>query len=173
MSAVTIPNLYDEYAEWTDNVAQYPKTAEASYLALGIADEWGELNQAVGEFFLAEAGDVCWYLARYCTKVLNVSFSDAVELSKAYTPAQWAIQTHIGIIAGVEKKRIRDGENWDSETRFRKEGSAYGAVKNLITTLNYLLEARGYSLAEALHYNMKKLSKRLEAGTIKGDGDVR
>lgn len=170
---MTLENIFDQYAVWTETVAQYPVTQEAPYLVLGIADEWGELNQAVGDNYLAEAGDVCWYIARYCTKVLRVSFQKAFEDSKAEVPSQWSIISFTGTLAGIEKKRIRDGAGWSEELLYRKNQIAYGAIKKLLCTLSWLLVSRGYTIEEALIYNMKKLNKRLEVGTIKGDGDNR
>jgi hypothetical protein len=182
-SNVTI-EAYDKYAEWTDEVAQYPVTAEAFYLALGIADEGGELTVAqskgVNEYILAEAGDVCWYLARYLTKVLKVSFGKSVMTAgrlradgfHRITGPRFALE-HVGIIAGIEKKRVRDGANWDERKLFEKERAATDSALALISWLEEGLRTRGLSLSQAIVYNKSKLSKHLDEGTIKGDGDHR
>lgn len=170
---MVLETIFDEYAAWTDTVAVYPLEYEPQYLALGISDEWGELNQAVGDAYLKESGDVLWYIARYCTKVLKVSFQQAFEYSKAHAAAQWSILTHIGIISGVEKKRIRDGHKWNTETLYMKNRAAFDAIKNLLATISYLLNSRGYTIEQALAENMKKLDARKATNTIHGDGDNR
>lgn len=173
-------NLFDEYASWTDTTAKYPVTApqgycsEPSYLALGIADEAGELSEAmVGDERLKEGGDVLWYCSRYATKVLGVNFSAVVEDARSrVNPARHAI-LHTGIICGVEKKRIRDGSRWTNEVRAEKTANAYAALVNVVAWVMWELHASGFSLEDAINANMGKLTKRLEAGTIHGDGDNR
>ena len=176
--------FYDNYVLWTDEVAQYPQTAEAFYLALGVAGEGSELIVATQsnnrDDILAEAGDVCWYLSRYIAKVLGKGFGDYINVAAVQrkgglhrlTGPRFALE-HIGKICGVEKKRVRDGETWDDRKRFEKNAIASDSAIALISWLEDLLRDNGYSLAQALVYNQKKLSKRLEVGTIKGDGDHR
>ena len=179
-------NQFDAYAEWTDTTAKYPTTApqgycsEPSYLALGIADEAGELcTTRPDESRLKEGGDVLWYAARYATKVLGVNFSaivrDAMSLPDAalgFGPVRNGL-AYVAIIAGVEKKRIRDGSMWNNATRALKAEAAYGALVRVVSWVSWELAAAGYSLDEAIAKNMGKLTARLEAGTIHGDGDNR
>lgn len=173
--------LFDEYANWTESVAKYPPTAEPFYLALGIADEAGELSKAMpGEERLKEGGDVLWYAARYATKVLGVNFSAVVAdaISRAHPAPNITlpapnITLHVGILCGVEKKRIRDGSRWTNEVRAEKAANAYAALVNVVAWVLWELSAAGYTLEEAVNANMGKLTKRLEAGTIHGDGDNR
>lgn len=164
--------IFDDYAKWTDNVAQYPETAEAFYLALGIADECGELSSCATEEDLKEAGDVLWYAARYATRVLGVNFSAVVEdaLSDATIVN---INRDVGAICGVEKKRIRDGASWDGQKSAEKVKVSYTALVNVVRWVNNIVTARGHSLEDAIQLNIQKLSARLDAGTIKGDGDNR
>ncbi len=165
-------SAFDDYAAWTDSVAQYPPDAEPFYLALGIADEIGEYSVAVDEDSqLAEAGDVMWYCARYATRVLGVPFSDVVRDSVNSSPR--LAMANVGIICGFEKKRIRDGESWSEEKRAQKAAQAYTALCCIIAWVQAGIWRRPISLREAISYNRSKLSMRLEAGTIKGDGDNR
>lgn len=178
-------NLFDSYANWTDTTAKYPVTApqgycsEPSYLALGIADEAGELAESMpNEERLKEGGDVLWYASRYATKVLGVNFSAVVADAKK-AQANFDAKPHrnailyTGIICGVEKKRIRDGSRWNSEVRAEKMANAYAALVNVVAWVEWELAAVNYSLEDAVNANMGKLTKRLEAGTIHGDGDNR
>jgi NTP pyrophosphatase (non-canonical NTP hydrolase) len=168
--------MLDLYAEWTNAVAKYPPTAEPFYLALGIADECGELAAAIlPEDIILEAGDVLWYCARYSTRVLGIPFSQVAghvmpmdPYLMAHPPMRYA-----GIICGVEKKRIRDGEFWDAAKLAAKNHEAHGALLNLLSWVLWNLKYRNSSFKDAIEQNVNKLSGRLEAGTIRGDGDKR
>lgn len=165
--------LFDEYASWTDTTAKYPPEAEPFYLALGIADEAGELAEALpGPDRLKEGGDVLWYAARYAVKVLGVPFSDVVRDSLDLAFPRSATP-YVGTICGVEKKRIRDGANWDEAKRDEKMSAAYSSLVYVIAWVNGELTAAGFTLEQAAEANMGKLNKRLADGTIQGDGDNR
>ena len=175
-------NLFDDYAGWTDTTAKYPVTApsgycsEPSYLALGIADEMGELVvTGLDENRLKEAGDVLWYAARYATKVLRVNFSAAVEDARflVLDDKHFHITEQTGIICGVEKKRIRDSASWNDLIRGDKERAAYSALVKVITYVIDMLHEGGYTIEQAIERNMGKLNARLQSGTIHGDGDNR
>lgn len=164
----------NEYASWTDTVAQYPETAEAFYLALGMVDEWGEAWAAVGkENFISEVGDVLWYATRYCVRVLKMPLSEMIKMAEAREPFPSMMVVFLGDIAGVEKKRIRDGANWSDEVKQTKYNKAVNALSGILSILMFHLEQRGYTLEQCLSGNRMKLSGRLEHGTIKGDGDSR
>jgi hypothetical protein len=165
--------IYDDYAKWTDNVAQYPVTAENFYLALGIADEAGELLSCTRDEDVKEAGDVLWYVSRYATKVLGVNFSAVVEDALTGEPSLVDVGVHIGAICGVEKKRIRDGASWNAEKALEKTSIAYNALVGVVKWTNNILTAHNHTLIDAIELNISKLGARLEAGTIKGDGDHR
>lgn len=170
-------NKFDEYASWTDTTAKYPVTApqgycsEPSYLALGIADECGELAACPDSEEVKEAGDVMWYCARYAVKVLGIPFSEVV--SEAQQRQFYGdVSEQIGAICGVEKKRIRDGHLWTPEVLAEKQGKAYNA---LVCVVGYVLNILSgeYTLEHVVDVNMGKLNARLDAGTIQGDGDHR
>lgn len=169
-------NPFDAYAIWTEEVAKYPPSAEPFYLALGIADEMGELDNVADddqENIVKEAGDVLWYIARYVTRVLKMPFSDAVASARAMDYNGNFLQSYIGAICGVEKKRIRDGADWTYFQLTIKETAAHNAIVNLIKALDERLIDAGSSLEAALSVNVSKLTSRLEQGTIQGDGDNR
>lgn len=169
-------NLYDAYASWTDSVAKYPPTAEPFYLALGIADESGELVAAtLPDEVLKEGGDVLWYCARYSVRVLRIPFSMMID-ALVHTPrGVWSedAMKNIGTIAGVEKKRIRDGEMWDDAKLAAKQREARNAVVQVLAWVRNELNQAGFTIADAIEANQGKLNKRAEDGTLRGDGDNR
>ncbi len=175
-------NIFDLYADWTDTVAKYPVTAEPYYLALGIADEIGELCGCDADNVVKEAGDVLWYCARYAKNVLRVNFSVIVEDKKA---GMCDISEQVGILCGVEKKRIRDGHMWNNEVRAKKTEAAYAALVQIVGWVALTIDLRGRiaydlstdvernALGYAVQMNMGKLEARAAAGTLQGDGDHR
>jgi hypothetical protein len=164
---------FDIYAKWTDSVAKYPPTAEPFYLALGIADEMGEAVGALtNDNVIAEMGDVCWYIARYVTRVLNVRFSSAIAEAQRMCP-EGSLPFHIGIICGVEKKRIRDGDTWSEEKKREKQAAAYESICQLMRWILWKCSRVNVTLENVLALNIRKLTARLDAGTIQGDGDKR
>lgn len=173
-----IAALCDAYARWTDSTAMYPVTAEPEYLALGIAEEWGELYEAgkrhIAEDVAKEGGDACWYLARYCTNVLQVSFGLVVlEAMREGGGDAHQVAPNVGVLCGVEKKRIRDGAKWDDAKRAEKQAAAFGAAVVLTRNVIALLGVYGVSLEQALEVNQAKLTRRKSEGVIQGDGDNR
>lgn len=172
--ATPATNFFDAYASWTDRVAKYPPTAEPFYLALGIADEAGEYASAEGRnHLISEAGDVLWYAARYCRNVLGVPFSNLVADAQESRGSNALMSVLVGTICGVEKKRIRDGELWSTDKIAQKNGDSYNALVAIVHRLNEELLDFGVTLQEALELNMEKLGARLQAGTIRGDGEDR
>lgn len=162
---------FDDYAVWTDSVAKYPPTAEPYYLALGIVDECGELSDSFGiHETIKESGDVMWYCARYSVNVLQIPFSQICN--EAYELSQTDIMIDLGTIAGFEKKRIRDGELWTPGVKAFKEANARAALIRIISWVKYILTPHS-DLLDAIYSNRIKLAKRLNEGTIRGDGDDR
>lgn len=188
--AGSLTNFFDEYTRWTDTVAQYPPAVEGAYLALGIANELGELIEkredvSVGQAewrsnVRKEAGDVCWYLARYGFRVLRHPTSSVISSALFdYEERPYPIDVeHVvqaaGVIAGVEKKRIRDGETWDQAKEEHYNERAHKAARVLWGYLSQVLEESGKcSLVDVMQQNQQKLEKRLVAGSIRGEGDAR
>lgn len=168
---------FDQYAEWTDTVAQYPETHEGAYLALGITDECGEVTDCVIREHEAdlekECGDVCWYAGRYCYRMLGRSLTEFLGSFDYMVRNSIPIHVALGVISAVEKKRIRDGANWDAATVQAKNDKAAEALKQVYCWVASNLASTGRTLEEAMRQNQGKLNNRLETGTIKGDGDNR
>lgn len=170
-------NLLDEYSAWTDDFAVYPKTAEPHYLALGICEELGELSRAaLIDDVILEAGDVLWYAARYSRLVLGTPFS-AFARSDAFASVDHTPLTSLeaaAIIAGVEKKRLRDGANWDAKKRLEKNAAASEALQIIIKhTIEMAWRRAGATITVLLTKNKAKLTARRAADTLHGDGDHR
>ena len=75
-----------------------------------------------------------------------------------------------GEIQGKIKKIYRDDDGYC--TQERAEAIAY-ELGDLLWYVARLSEKIGYSLKEVAEMNAQKLSARLEAGTLRGDGDDR
>jgi NTP pyrophosphatase (non-canonical NTP hydrolase) len=83
----------NEYQEWTEKTAIYPKNAGLAYTIIGLASEVGEiagkykkcirddgsiLTEERKEQLLDELGDVLWYAARIAAE-LRTSLEDVLQ----------------------------------------------------------------------------------------------
>lgn len=88
-------NTYNEYMEFTETTAVYPKERELEYLALGLASEAGEvagkfkkiIRDSDGVFdskaalaIASELGDVLWYVARL-SDFIGWTMQDVIDLN--------------------------------------------------------------------------------------------
>ncbi len=171
------------YVEFTDTVALYPKTAESTYLAMGIGDELAELVEAVeaaqnDNDVLSEAGDVFWYLLRYASKVLEINLTDLEESVLAQiSPCEDGFSSeailNLGSILGYEKKKIRDYDTWSDEKKADKRSKAVGDVHQLCFEVANILFSHGFEVEACLKKNVDKLSGRKKEGKLQGDGSNR
>lgn len=87
----------NDYQEWTNKTAIYPKKAGIIYTTIGLANEAGEVLGVVKKIIrddntclfddkkkkiIDELGDVAWYLARTCSE-LDVKLEDVFDLNVA------------------------------------------------------------------------------------------
>lgn len=85
----------NEYQDWTEKTAIYPKNEGIVYTALGLAGEAGEVANVVKKMIrddsnhllqekrdklVYELGDVLWYAARLATE-LNIPLEDVMQLN--------------------------------------------------------------------------------------------
>jgi NTP pyrophosphatase (non-canonical NTP hydrolase) len=83
----------NEYQEWSEKTAIYPKDEGLVYVALGLAGEAGEVANIVKKMIrddngfllqekhdklVAEMGDVMWYMARMCAE-LGTTLEDVMQ----------------------------------------------------------------------------------------------
>lgn len=175
----------DDYAAWTDKTAQYPINCEPYYLAMGAVDEAGEMVEKIvaggnvvdDQILIPEIGDVCWYLGRYTYRVLETSLHDLVahavdEYAKDGTDSD-TLFIGLATLCGIEKKRLRDGDNWDDATKAAKRSRAIAAVGKSLAVLHRFCVHLGTTLIAVCEANQTKLNERLARNTIKGDGDSR
>lgn len=186
--------FFDEYAHWTDATAKYPINNEPHYLVMGATNEAAELIEKLianpivlnpnappvavdTAVIIPEVGDVLWYLARYTYRVLRVSFAlmchEAVVEFEKDEPESDILFVALGGLLGFEKKRIRDGASWDDNEVAKREAFARQFVKRAVAQLVKLGNYLEFSLEDAMLENQRKLTARLEADTIQGDGDNR
>lgn len=192
----TVNTYFNRYAQWTDETAKYPVNNEAHYLAMGATNEAAELVEKLYDadppfndeanpskrvvdpaLVRKEIGDVMWYLGRYCYRVLKVPFAEIIFDGELEFAGEEALSDFLfiplGLLLGIEKKRIRDGAEWTLEETSKRNALAAGYVKRAVAQLGKLATYLEFTLQEACEDNQRKLSQRLEAGTIQGDGDNR
>lgn len=186
---------FTTYAEQAASTAIYPdRGRNLPYAALGIADEAGELLEAIGGLlaagpdtdataFLKEAGDVLWYVAAVAAETgvtLDGTLDELAALGDR-RPFPWRDLVPLGAritiaaskIAGLAKKTIRDHDG-----RFPDAWRADVAA-HLRSVLHYLGHAIATasdgtrSLDGAAEMNLAKLSSRKERGVLSGSGDDR
>lgn len=187
MNMAEVFTRWGKYTQEIERFAVYPEAGTGSqlalaYCALGLVDEWFEFEQAkeayLGEEevgtvasttlhnFRAELGDLLWYTGRLETELEAVQ-EGVVHLTTmrwAQRPASWAVVTESAhAITGRVKKLLRGDEQ-----PFQLQ-----SVANLLIQLRNEILGDSELAVEAMDYNVKKLSSRLERGVIRGDGDNR
>lgn len=204
----------NEYQLQTRETAIYPEALTGSigaitYVTLGLLDEMGEVlscltagdspidlrtsglsDQELHNHFLAEVGDVTWYLARLADEMSlelgNLLRDGDVE---AFTKWPWPkredprwvreIQTLVHIlppVAGFVKKAIRDGHGILELKAFEGiKQSLESALFAVAVTLTYFGQEKEVEvdLEKVLDMNLEKLFSRKERGVLGGSGDNR
>lgn len=171
----------DTYSQQAATSAVYPTDAADWYLALGIADEAGEVMGKLVDGgkpseILAECGDVLWYasqLARHHGLNLKELVRDALlsyeSGDHSVVAACAVIAAQAGSVAGVTKKVLRGDRITPSDVR-RRIGVSIGLVFLAVHTI---AEKYGSSLQTVMQQNLDKLEDRKARGVIRGDGDTR
>jgi NTP pyrophosphatase (non-canonical NTP hydrolase) len=90
MEELSRTTCFDDYQNWSDTTAIYPKDLGLIYTALGLASEAGEFAGKIkkmirdekfdGDAVVAELADVLWYVAQ-AASCLDVYLSDVAEES--------------------------------------------------------------------------------------------
>lgn len=182
--------IFQQYAHFTATTAIYPTHVENEYLALGLCSEAGELldlhatNTLRADNLFKETSDVQWYTARLC-KAFGFEFEEiAAPLAKIALTAPLPnllprLAAASGVIAGIVKKQLRDGDMWNGEQREEKRRQLRVALTEvvlcsvLIVNTASALYGQKTAYADVLQLNMDKLNSRKERGTLRGDGDNR
>lgn len=179
---------FNAYQQFTDTTAVYPQepgVLALAYAGLGLGDEQSELDEKIQRVLdegrlqpsntaplIAEIGDVLWYIARVCQHTgleMGALYAKAADLEATFVATldglRAVINRQAGAVQGRIKKFIRDG-NLQLE-------KVEQALVVLLRALEALAGALTLPLITVAHMNQTKLSKRQEAGTLKGDGDHR
>lgn len=155
-----------EYSRKAKKYATYPEAGTGSelaisYLQLGLLGEVGELlnlekkvirGDHIEKFrFVSELGDMFWYVSQYVVECGAVSVFEDRLPSPAYKPAN------------PMKLYIEAFQFANNDPRM--------SYKSFMMTLLDYVHAKGINLETVLLYNLSKLERRLETGTIKGSGE--
>lgn len=155
----------DQYIQWTDSTAVYPKEREQEYLRLGLLSEVGEVAGVLkrrvrdGETsqskLLAEMGDLLWYLARL--------YRDA----GTWKEAQRVEANDITNLHGSDQHAQSD-----TTTLVEMAALSDGSI-GTVTRYLRLLRRHNFTLDEIIQSNTEKLEGRKQRNTIHGAGDER
>lgn len=173
---------FEEYSQQTHRTAAYPEDQAELYLALGIADEAGELFDALTtktingqrrEKITAEMGDVYWYVSEL-SRQLDVTangfdhYQTGMDLEEGKDRVELALR-YACQIAGQAKKALRDDGGEFTDSRARRIKSMLTDVRNNLRSAAHHLGLGGEEVV--LTRNAEKLSIRDEEGLIQGEGE--
>lgn len=176
------------------SVAIYPVAAQFYYPVLGLVGEFGELTgkmDAGGKAtdipaFTKELGDCLWYITNTTldlgreahdligrlvpdTPVATFEELATAVMAKPPTGAE-NVMTHLGIIAEIAKKTIRDNNCVISHEKKEKVMQSLMALMAMIV---YLCNHNSIPLADVATGNIEKLFSRRDRGVLSGSGDNR
>lgn len=173
---------FEEYSQQTHRTAAYPEDQAELYLALGIADEAGELKEAVDvedtspeavEKMTAEMGDVYWYVSEL-SRQLKIPITEPEMGAKEVN--EWSGKTCVDNaltkaceIAGQAKKAIRDDNGEFTENRSKRIRVYLNKIRSELQDAAHHLGLGGEEVV--LTRNAEKLSIRKEEGLIQGEGE--
>lgn len=105
----------NEYQEATAKTAIYPRDKAREYVLMGLANECGELlgvykkvlrdqdgvlNPEAKQDFLAESGDILWYLSQVCSE-----FGLSLDVVATYNLNKLASRQARGVLGGSGNAR--------------------------------------------------------------------
>jgi len=157
---------FEEYSKWTGETAIYPKAKEipGAYPFVKMWGEFKEFTEAVSyginTNIAKEAGDVLWYCARVFID-LKLAPITVDELNYRIVPELDIPNIHEAI-----------GKLWRDNNEDKRNIVRDGVI-GVIGFMICFLDTKDISLIEVMNINIEKLTKRLEKGTIHGDGDDR
>lgn len=178
--------LANEYQRAARTTALYPTSAAVYYPAMGLVGEIGELcNKAKKivrgdvtfeqrlEDFKKELGDVVWYVAGVASD-LGITLEEVVNNALAGKQETGDLNSTLlrlaaaaGHIAGTADEIKTHGL-----TVYRR-ALIQSRLEPVVCLIARLCVIFNVELTDVCHDNIKKLFKRKETGTIRGDGDNR
>lgn len=191
----------DNYVETARSTAIYPEAARFYYPVLGLAGEFGEtIDELFPEAhikgikipvntIISELGDVLWYVTNTALD-LGFQFRDLTDVITGGLRCETfedicfqmlrkrdqrspflKMSIHIGQLAEVAKKGLRDG--YGTELSTAKRAICVNALAQLLVGLCELCEKYGFTLDEVAFQNNKKLTDRQKRDKLGGDGNER
>jgi NTP pyrophosphatase (non-canonical NTP hydrolase) len=156
------------------------------YMALGLAEESGEVLEAVHSLgsrhdtenalkeLAMECGDVMWYTSE-CVHAWGVDLTKCSIDQKpmeAVTPSDWVslLMKNALAVAGLTKKLIRDADLVIDEERRQKVAMRLGTI---VHVLREILKFGPYDLEWVMEQNIEKLARRKNEGKLHGEGSNR
>jgi NTP pyrophosphatase (non-canonical NTP hydrolase) len=179
MTSSEYVKIVEKTAIYPNKIITVPYYSGADYAKLGLIGEYGEICNKLkkvyrdnegnysSETILAltkEIGDVYWYIAALCNKEFNISFVACYETAKKMSQSN---ESYLFT-------NIYRGIYYASQICFPADPDHVEAnVTLLLNCLESINKYLGLRTENILEINYEKLSQRLEANTIKGDGDNR
>ncbi len=171
-----------EYQIAAHRFATYPHSDAMEYLALGLAEEVGEVcgklkrlkrgEQVLDSAIILELGDVCWYVSEICRHMgfdwgRIVAIEDAktggcrpLPIWVLYMDEAAATISAAMVTASVSEKPVYIG-------------AMSSGIQETTGAIIGFCDAMGVTIDQVLDANIEKLQGRMAAGTICGSGDSR
>lgn len=170
---------FNQYQTIALSTAIYPNRGKnLVYTVLGLNEEIGEAKEKLlqndRDGLIKELGDVLWYIS-CCSSELRVSLQEIANIrtlivTKPAPELFSQLYLQSSVISGRVKKIIRDNQGITPDD---KKAVIMQSLAQCLGLIGLIAESTGSSLDEVSQINMAKLKLRLDAGTLKGDGDNR
>ena len=158
-------------------------------LLIGHQDGALEVEESVLDIertkLLLELGDILYYVTRLCIHLGYHSVKSFLVNAKIYKESEFnkslgnsdfftiymALNFASGELAGLIKKYVRGDSNYQDLSLLQVFCECYLFI--MFWTIDKLAYDLNSDLKTVIDYNTDKLTKRKNAGTIQGDGDLR
>jgi hypothetical protein len=168
--------IWEAFCKWTDTTAIYPEAGtgsvvELSYIAMGLAGEYGEAigkaadDEAEDEAFVKELEDALWYVARGYRALEALSIDPYAVIA---APFEKGVSLRI---CNVTKKLLRDGVD---QKKIDELATMYPqALAEVIDILHPNRGGGTHLIKSDLNNLVEKLESRRNRGCLGGSGDNR
>ena len=160
-----------EYQLEARKTAHHTAHLGMEYCVMKIAEELGELDQAIGsgnrEAIKLEGGDVFWHLADIYTRygVVITERVEEIAFRRVDDVTSYSIQRHLarasGTMCGAVAKGLSRGVEPNKETILAAADIVLALTCKIMRQFNHIL-------SDVLVANLAKLAARQAAGTVLG-----